>query len=110
MTASRLWNRREFDVTPAGYFTVLKPKRWFSAVRLSGTFRGLLNGPLTPRWLEKPAGALGDEQNRTRSQQPAASLRIVQPAEGDRSLVRLAFIVLGAAAITCGLLRWICQP
>ncbi|MGA3130050.1 MAG: hypothetical protein ABSD59_04570 [Terracidiphilus sp.] len=44
MTDPRSWNRREFDVAQAGYFNVLRPTRWFSAVRLPGGFRYRLKG------------------------------------------------------------------
>jgi hypothetical protein len=110
MPDSRSWNRREYDVTPAGYFTVLKPQGWFSTVRLPGGYRYLLKGPATPTWLAKPAGVSADETKRAGSQEPAASLNILPPVERGRGLVRLTLIVLGAAAITYSLLRWISQP
>ena len=46
MKGPRSWNRREFDVTPAGFFTVLKPSGWFSATsRLPAGFR---DAPFSP--------------------------------------------------------------
>ncbi len=102
MTSPRSWNRREFNVTPAGFFTVLKPTGWFSASRLPAGFR-YLNGPPKGGAAPAPASKLAPDQkalDHAVSQETTIPLQIVMPSAHDRRLVRLALIVLAAAALT----------
>ena len=58
MPGSHSWNRRESNVTQAGFFTVLRSTGWFPALsRLPGGYRYLVKGPVTPDVLVKPEGA-----------------------------------------------------
>jgi len=88
---TRYWNRREFDVTPNGYFTVLKSSGWFSAARLPAGFRYLFNDPNKPA---KPGPLLQDGQ--------AIGLppQILAPSTSHSSLIRLVLIALSAIGIT----------
>jgi hypothetical protein len=103
----RTWNRREFSVGSAGYFTVLKPAVWSSASRLPGGFRYLGGQP-------KPADSANPPQHKAES--PAIShsatirLQTIEPVTQDHPLARPALIVLGAAAISAILLWWTAFP
>ena len=100
----RMWNRREFDVKPAGYFTVLRPSGWFSALRLQGGTRYRSRGAALPSWLEKPAGLSSAPQTRQASQ-TAPQMALLTSC--DRSWVQFVIIAAIAAAITYGLLWYI---
>ncbi len=106
---SRSWNRREFNVSTAGWFTVLKPAGWFSTTsRLTAGFRHLA-GPSrqsAPSATSAPEGnALGLAAKRG----TIVPLEILKPGTQDRSLVRVVLIIFSAAAITFGLLWWLAR-
>jgi hypothetical protein len=92
---SRTWNRREFDVTQNGYFTVLKSSGWFSATRLPDGFRYLLKGAPNPA-VKFPAPSEG----------AATGLppQILATNSDEPFLKRLILVVAGAGALTCALL------
>jgi len=126
MKSPRSWNRREFAVTPNGFFTILKPTGWFSAVPLPGGFRyfvGQSKGTASPQAhenpTENPTTAPPPEStsvperkalDHADSQETAIPLQIVMPSTHDHHLMRPALIVLAATAITSILLCWICSP
>jgi hypothetical protein len=93
MKLLRSITRRGFDVGTAGWFTVLKPNTWFPASRLPGRFR-----------------YHGSSSASANAVDHAFSLRILLPVTKDRSLTRLALVVLAAVAITSALLWWIMHP
>ncbi len=100
------WNRRSFDVTPNGYFTVLKPTRWFPTVRLPDGFRYLIGES------GKPKRQLGDQDGPSSplggvGQETIIDFQLVGSTDGKRSLLRVGLIVLGAIAISFGLLLFI---
>ena len=103
MNGPRTWNRREFNVTTTGWFTVLRPTVWFSASRLPGGFRYLI-GPSKRTQPEQTA------PDHAASQESAIPLQIVPPDTHDRHLVRAALVVLTAAATTLALLLWLANP
>jgi hypothetical protein len=92
---TRYWNRREFDVAQNGYFTVLKPSGWFSAARLPDTFRYLFKGAPAPKPMIRPDAE---------SSGPGLPPQILPPSTRE-PLLRIAFIILAAAAITALALR-----
>ncbi|MGA2886500.1 MAG: hypothetical protein ABSE51_00495 [Terracidiphilus sp.] len=116
MTGPRSWNRREFDVTPAGFFTVLRPTGWFSATsRLPAGFRYLVSASkhaAAPHVVDMPAAAPARAPEQEALDRPAIkettiSLQILTLSAHDHHLMRQALILLSAAAITCFLLWWI---
>lgn len=111
MPDPRTWNRREFSVTPNGFFTVLRPSGWFSAAPLPGGFRYLT----TP---SKKATAQEDAHS-TATVPPGSTPQRVQTAldhggspgtelplqftslgTEHRQVLRPALIALAATAIT----------
>jgi hypothetical protein len=118
----RTWNRREFDIKPAGYFTVTKATGWFAAWRLPGGFRYLFPQSREAKELqdakpeETPANepaftsARGQMANdNADSQQTAVLSQSVIPGRSGHWLMRLVLIVFAAAAITYALLWWIAR-
>src|SRR5579863_1865641 len=92
---SRYWNRREFDVTPNGYFTVLKSSGWFSAVRLPDGFRYLVKGAPdhTSRFPLQSEG-----------QATGLPPQILASNSNEPYLTRLLLAIFGAVAVTWALL------
>jgi hypothetical protein len=115
MKGPRSWNRREFDVTPAGFFSVLKPSGWFSATsRLPTGFRYLIGaskqaaaayGVETPVAAPVPAPKQTFGQADTR--ETTIPLQMLTPTTHDHHWMQAALSVLVAVAITCFLLWWI---
>jgi hypothetical protein len=111
MRGLQTWNRREFTVTPNGYFTVLKASKWFSAVPLPGGFRYLIGqsqrnaGRQTVDGLPKPEQT---DRGHANGQDIAALSQSTIPGPFDHRLVqvlmRAALIVLAAIVITFALL------
>jgi hypothetical protein len=109
---NRTWNRREFSVTPNGYFTVLRPTGWFSAVHLPGGFRfqvGLSERNEFPLADEDPTAAPPSKSNFVSEQnvldhagiqETAILSQSLIPSTQDHRLMRTALIVLAAAAIS----------
>jgi hypothetical protein len=102
MTDPRSWNRREFDVTVAGSYSVLKPRGWFSALRLPGGFRYRIKGAAGP---ENPALAPGsisspklNSLDRASSQESTTPPQLATLSAPDRRPIRLLMIVLAAIA------------
>jgi hypothetical protein len=126
MKDTRTWNRRDFAVTPNGYFSVLKPTRWFSAVPLPGGFRYLVGqskettSPLAhENPTENPPAAPPPRSTFVLEQKPpdhAGSQEITIPLQftslstHDHQLMRPALIVLAATAITWILLWSTAHP
>jgi hypothetical protein len=103
MKDPRTWNRREFNVTLTGWFTVLRPTGWFSASRLPGGFRYLIG----PSKLTKPEQTAPGNADSHETEIP---LQILPPGTHDRHLVRTALVVLTAVAIAWALLCWTANP
>ncbi|MGO8933336.1 MAG: hypothetical protein ACLPLZ_05260 [Terracidiphilus sp.] len=98
----RSLKRRDFAVTQAGYFTVLKPARSFSATLPPGS--RYLNDPS-----KRPVPLPAPDQTapvHAVGQEITIPLQIVSPSEGDHHLMRLLLIVLIAAALTLAVLWW----
>jgi hypothetical protein len=110
------WNRREFSVTPNGYFTVLRPTGWFSTVRLPGDFQyriGLSDVTAFPQANENPtqnptteplleSTSMPDQtafDHGGIQESPILSQSMI-PSTQDHRLMRTALIVLAAAAIS----------
>jgi len=124
MNNPRLWNRRDFAVTPNGYFTVLKLTRWFSAVPLPGGFRYLIgpskrtasrqilknstDNPLAALQLDQASVPAQKSLDQAESQETAILSQSIIPGALDhrlmRVLIRGALIVSAAVAITFALL------
>lgn len=104
MKNPRTWNRRDFNVTPNGYFTVLKPAGWFAASRLPGGFRYLV-GQAGAKVSPRPASAA--RQITSGGSETTLRLEVMEPIAHDHPLMRPALIVVTAVAITSFLLWWI---
>jgi hypothetical protein len=100
----RTWNRRGFNVRPAGWFTVLNPAGWFAASRLPGGFRYLGGEPKRREPTFEPM------QDQADSQETNLRLQTIEPGAHDHPLMRPALVVLGAIAITSLLLWWVAFP
>jgi hypothetical protein len=100
----RFLKRREFAVTQAGYFTVLKPTGGFSATLPPGS--RYLNYPSKDGAVPLPAPGQ-TAPDHAGSQETTIPLQIVSPSEGKLHLVRFVLIVLAAAATTAVLLWYI---
>ena len=90
MKLLRSITRRGFDVSSAGWFTVLKPNTWFAASRLRTT---------RPRASAHPRTLI-----------PTAPSLSVKLNANDPTFGRLAFTVVLALVITTVLLLWIMYP
>jgi hypothetical protein len=116
------WNRREFSVTPNGYFTVLRPTGWFSTVRLPGVFQyriGLSDVTEFPQArknpTENPAAASPPESTSMPGQKAFDHTDIQETAILSQSMIpsahyRLiwtALIILAATAIILIILSWL---
>jgi hypothetical protein len=103
------WNRRDFSVASAGYFTVLKPSGWFAASRLPGAFRYFGGQPmrLAPQLDAAPKQKSSDHAG---CEETTPRLQTIEPATHDHPLMRPALIILGATAITSILLWWTAFP
>jgi hypothetical protein len=97
----RSWNRREFSVSQAGYFTVLKPTRWFSATLPPST--KYLKGPTNDGFPPAPGKTTPIH---TANPEAAISFQSVDPGAAGRNPIRLILIVLTAAALTLSVLWW----
>jgi hypothetical protein len=105
--SSRSWNRREFDIRPAGYFTVTKSAGWFAAWRLPGGFRYLFpQSGEAKAPAAAPASAFTPNEKAIDQGRAILSQSMV-PVRDDQGLMQLVLIVLAAAAITFALLWWI---
>ena len=99
MKSRRSFNRREFSVRSAGWFTVLKPDVWFPALRPPGTFRDRSRQSVETTVVDR-AGSL----------ETTNPPQIMIPTSKDRRLMRQVLIVLTAMMVTSGLLWWIMHP
>ncbi|MGA3159949.1 MAG: hypothetical protein ABSC77_01945 [Terracidiphilus sp.] len=112
MSNLRTWNRREFSVTPNGYFTVLRPTGWFSTLRLPGGFRyrvGLSEETEFSQAHQDPTPAPPPDQEaliHADIQETAILSQSMIPSTHYR-LMRPALIVLVAIAITLIILFWL---
>lgn len=110
------WNRRDFAVTPSGYFTILKPTRWFSAVHLPGGFRDLVAQSKETTLLrarENPTAAFRPglkALDYADSQKTALPLQFTSLGTRDSHLMRPALIVLATTALTWILLWCTAHP
>ena len=95
MRSPQSWNRREFDVTQNGYFTVLKSSGWFSATSLPAGFRYLFKGA------PNPAAKFPTQSECTSTGLPP---QILAADSNEPYLKRFALVVLGATALTWTLL------
>lgn len=92
MNSLRSWNRREFNVAPNGFFTVLRATRWFPTWRPKGNLRypfGKSQMPAQPQLMDYADGS---------------SPEFAVLGTDGRLGKRLALITLGAAAFTSVLL------
>jgi hypothetical protein len=108
------WNRREFNITQNGYFTILKSAGWFSAVPLPGGFRYFVSKPKGAAPPEPTAvptlestflPQLNSEAS-TASQQTTIRLQTIDSSTSGRQLIRLGLIVLAATGLTWLLLLY----
>ena len=99
---TRVWNRRETNVTQAGYFTVLRSTGWFSALnRLPGGYRYVVKGQAIPDVLVKPEGAVAKTaESQAAGQEIGPAFQLLTPGASGRGWLRLAIIALVAAGIT----------
>jgi hypothetical protein len=103
MKILRTVDRRGSSVGSAGWFTVLRSKKWSAAPLLPGSFhvsgrRSL--GPAEPTAPELMAPKYADSRPAT------APLQIMKLDVDDRGFMRPALIVLAAIAVSSVLLWW----
>lgn len=100
------WNRREFNVTSAGYFSVLRPGRWIPAFRLPGGFRYLIRADRKLRVVAPSANA--DAAAIARESALGLQIPILQwtrpEARSRFALLRILLVALSALAIAWVLL------
>ncbi|MGB8030924.1 MAG: hypothetical protein WCF30_14830 [Terracidiphilus sp.] len=101
----RSWKHREFAVTQAGYFTVLKPTGWSSATLPPGS--RYLNDPSKDGAAPSPDQTAPDCAG---SQETTISLKFVDPPPQNRHSIRLTLIALAAAALTVLAFWWMTRP
>ena len=102
MASLRFLKRRDFAVTQAGYFTVLKPAGGSSATRLPGSLH-LVGQPRKTAVITAPDQKAPDH---TVSAEATIHLQTVSQSAGELHWIRLALIVLAAAALTLSVLWW----
>jgi hypothetical protein len=107
----RTWNRRDFSAQLAGFYTLLKPTGWFSAMRLPGGFRYIGGQPKGPASQQVYENATSVPKQRipshAGSQEATILSQITAPSTHEHRLIRPALIVLAAIAMTSLLLWWI---
>jgi hypothetical protein len=103
-------------VTPAGFFTVLKPSGWFSTTSRLPAGLHSLNGPskqaAAPHLAETPAATAvpASEQqalDHADAQKTISPPQFLTPATHDHHLIRVALSVLFSAAFMYFLLWWV---
>jgi hypothetical protein len=104
MTSPRTWNRREFNITQNGYFTILKSAGWFSAVPLPGGFRYLVSK------VKRTVPAQADEPADAGSRPSTVRLQTIDSSMPERRFMRPALIFLAATALTWILLWCTAHP
>jgi hypothetical protein len=111
VSSFRTWNRRDFSVQLAGFYTILKPTGWFAALPLPGGFRYRWGQPKGPASQQAYENSISVPKQRipgyAGSQEATMRLQIMAPSTHERRLIRPALIVLAAIAITSLLLWWI---
>jgi len=104
MKILRSMNRGGSSTESIGFYTLLKPGKWFAASRLAGSFH--YPGSRSRSALLAPV----PEQNvpsQADSRETAIPVKTVQPGAQNHPLVSSLLTVLGAIAITLLLLWWI---
>jgi hypothetical protein len=99
----RFLKRRDFAVTQAGYFTVLKPTGGFSATLPPGSLQDLVGQPKKPAVITAPDQKAVDHAV---GAETTIHLQTVTQSAGELHWIRLALIVLTAAALTLSVLWW----
>jgi hypothetical protein len=114
MPSPRTWNRREFNITQNGYFTILKSSGWFSAVPLPGGFRYLGSksrraatpqAPNLPADIDATVPAVASKSAQFVSSAGSGSsaatiqLQTIDSDTSGRHLTRLALIVVAATGL-----------
>jgi hypothetical protein len=118
MKSSRSWNRREFNVTSAGYFTVLKPTGWFSAASTSRLPAGIRYhiGPSEKAAASHVVETLAAEPvpapeqqtlDHADIQETTIPPNLLMPTTHDYHWMRLSLSALFAAALTYFVLWWV---
>src|SRR5579859_7238924 len=99
MRGNGSWNRRSSEVTPNGFFTVLKSAGWFPTFnRPSGL--GAKRVSLVGATGQQAASQLSGTETAIRLRQ------IDGESRGTRGLLRVASLALAGAALTFTLLWW----
>jgi len=99
MRGSVSWNRRGSEVTPNGYFTVLKSSGWFSTLPLPGGFRYVIGENGKPK-----RRLMADGQKSAAGVDATVNFQLVGSTEEKFAWARLGLIVLAAIALTFGLM------
>ncbi len=104
MRGTGAWNRRGSEVTPNGFFTVLKSTGWFPTFRLPGGFRYLTRESGV---LRSPFDGVAGKQADSQPTDAEIEIRLRQIDEGSpgvRGLIRVVWLALAGAALTFMLL------
>ena len=99
MAAGKKWNRRDFQITSAGFYTVLSAARWFSTLQLPDGYRYKIKEDGKPKRQIHENDAPGAADSETTVQ-----FQMVGSTEGKFRLLRLLGIVVAAIGLTFFLL------
>jgi len=100
MRVPRFQSRRDSNVVPAGYFSVLKTASRTVTVRRQGDYRSLAKPSSAPETSTETAEQPADRPSTTKIP------LIGDSGMMDRGLIRMALIVFAAASFTFFILWW----
>lgn len=104
MKILRSVNRRGSSTESIGFYTLLRPNKWFAASRLPGSFHSLSRRSKSAVLAAAPEQKTPSQAN---SKETTILLQTMKPSAQDPQRVRSALIFMGAIAITLLLLWWI---
>jgi hypothetical protein len=104
MNKPRLWNRRDFTPTSAGYFTVLRASRWFSTVPLPEGYRYQIGTKKKPVFKPGSAALFGV----TEEESPILQW-FKEPKSDAGGWVRFLLVLLAALVAAYLLLATLCH-
>jgi hypothetical protein len=106
MKTLRFVNHRAFSVGSAGWFTVLRPNKWFATSRFRGSSHHLSGRSVG---VAEPAVPERKALNHANNPETTLVFQITELNEQDHHPMRLALIVLAAIAIMLVMLSWLCS-
>jgi hypothetical protein len=106
MKTLRFVNHRAFSVGSAGWFTVLRPNKWFATSRFRGSSQHL-----SGRSAGAAESAVPERKalNHANNRETTLLFQSTELNGQDHHPVRLVLIVLAAIAIMLVMLSWLCN-